>query len=187
MSTTKSVELSRRGLLRGEISGPRRPVRPPWALVEDEFTRVCDRCHDCVTRCPEEVIRSGSGGFPEMDFSQRGCSLCGECLQACMGKALRGDPQDPTPWSLTARILEGCLADQGVVCRSCGEACDERAIRFELRVGRAAKPHLDAERCNGCGYCVGVCPSQAIEVRPGETQLAGSVAGSARHQEIGTR
>jgi ferredoxin-type protein NapF len=150
--------------LRGSPTRSAPPVRPPWALVEEVFTSRCDRCGDCVRACPERVIRLGSGGFPEMDFSARGCCLCGDCVSICGGKALAGDPVADKPWDLVAQVGDACLARRGVVCRSCGEACSEGAVRFRLRVGGAAEPMLDEARCTGCGWCVGVCPVRAVRV-----------------------
>jgi ferredoxin-type protein NapF len=53
---------------------------------------------------------------------------------------------------------------RGVVCRSCGEVCDEGAIRFPLQRGGTAQPTLDPDTCNGCGGCIAVCPVDAIRV-----------------------
>lgn len=139
-------------------------MRPPWAVAEETFATSCDRCNDCVYACPERVIRFGSGGFPEMDFSEGGCSFCGECVSACSGKALKADPRRDPPWHLVVEIGDSCLANKGVVCRSCGEACDEGAIRFRLRVGGAAEPRLDTAACTGCGYCISVCPVNALRI-----------------------
>jgi len=167
MTAGKTVDLSRRRLLRGTLAGTASPRRPPWALAEKDFTAHCDRCGDCITACPEGIIRAGSGGFPEVDFGARGCSLCGDCLTACGVKALRRDPEEGAPWDLAAEIGAACIAHYGVVCRSCGEACGEGAIRFRLRVGGAAEPMLDRDLCTGCGWCVGVCPVRAVRVIPG--------------------
>ena len=135
MSARNTADISRRQFLRGDLGTTRNPVRPPWAASESLFSNLCDRCDDCIYACPERVIRFGSGGFPEMDFSERGCTLCGECVAACGGKALTSDPRRDRPWMLVAQIGNECLANRNVVCRSCGESCDARAIRFRLRAG----------------------------------------------------
>lgn len=61
-------------------------------------------------------------------------------------------------------FAEHCLANQNVVCRSCGEACEAQAIRFSPRIGGAALPSLDAARCTGCGDCLPVCPNSALSL-----------------------
>lgn len=64
----------------------------------------------------------------------------------------------------TAFIQAHCLAQQGVVCRTCGEVCEENAIRFTPRLGGVAIPLLDPTRCTACGECVTDCPNSAIEL-----------------------
>lgn len=136
--------------------------RPPGALPEPDFLSRCSRCHACVDACPPAVIRRGDGGFPEMNFASAGCDACGACVSACKPGALRPPAVFPG-WQ--ARISEACLAQRGVECRVCGEACDARAIRFPPRLGGIALPQIDAAACSGCGACVGVCPTQATSVR----------------------
>ena len=58
-----------------------------------------------------------------------------------------------------------CLALNSVVCRSCAERCETRAIRFRLAPGGVAVPLLRTERCNGCGACIPVCPTAAITLQ----------------------
>ncbi len=159
---------SRRQLLRGNFSGISDVIRPPWALPDLEFSNRCTRCSDCIRICPEGIIRSGSGGFPEVDFQQRGCTLCRDCATACTARAL--DPERDPPWRLRVEIRDTCLAQRRVLCRSCGDACDERAIRFALQVGGIARPRIDGDRCTGCGFCVGVCPVQALKIEPDATE-----------------
>jgi formate hydrogenlyase subunit 6/NADH:ubiquinone oxidoreductase subunit I len=74
------------------------------------------------------------------------------------------------PISISTR----CLAANGVICRTCEEACEPRAVSFTLRVGAAAKPGIDLERCTFCGDCVPACPVGAISIAP-ETER-GNVA-----------
>lgn len=57
---------------------------------------------------------------------------------------------------------DACLAQQRIVCRSCGEACEADAIRMQPGPDGIATPVLVADRCNGCGDCLDICPAQAI-------------------------
>jgi ferredoxin-type protein NapF len=70
------------------------------------------------------------------------------------------DPAQPR----RAAIAPGCLALNRVVCRSCGEVCEARAIRFAPAVGGASAPEVDPALCNGCGACVGACPAAAVSL-----------------------
>jgi ferredoxin-type protein NapF len=102
-----------------------------------------------------------------VDFARGGCSFCGDCLEACRGRALAGTAGDEaSAWNLRAVIDDACLSLRGVVCRSCGERCDEDTIRFRLEVGGVARPQLESERCNGCGACFAVCPVKAVRIVP---------------------
>ncbi|MEH2521666.1 ferredoxin-type protein NapF [Bradyrhizobium sp. AZCC 1610] len=55
-----------------------------------------------------------------------------------------------------------CLAEAGIVCRSCGDACPEAAIRFCPRIGLPPQAIVNEAACTGCSECVGVCPRTAI-------------------------
>lgn len=159
--------ISRIQLLRGGWKDFSTPIRPPWAVDEELFTERCQRCDDCMKACDDEIISVGAGGFPQLDFSQAGCDFCGDCVKACTHNALLF-PSDLTqpPWVVKAEILSNCLSLHGTVCRSCGEVCDERAIRFKLQVGGRAEPQLDPQACNGCGECYAVCPIKSIRLQP---------------------
>ena len=64
-----------------------------------------------------------------------------------------------------ARVEPNCLATKGVVCRTCSEHCEPRAIRFGLLPAGRAIPLIDDARRNACGDCVRVCPAQALALR----------------------
>ncbi len=70
----------------------------------------------------------------------------------------------PAPGRVVAVIGDRCLARHGIVCRSCGDACEARAIRFPPRLGGVAMPLLDSDACSGCGECISVCPAVAISL-----------------------
>ncbi len=164
-ANAKSTDLHRRQLLRGDLRGTRLPRRPPWAVPEAEFTRLCTRCDRCIQACWSEILVRGSGGFPEVRFDQAGCDFCGECLKACDRGALSAPVPAPSlAWPWKARIEPHCLSLRGIVCRACGDACDAEAIRFHLQTGGRAEPEVDEAACNGCGECFAVCPEHAISL-----------------------
>ena len=99
-----------------------------------------------------------------MDFSTGFCDFCEDCAKACKPQALLLTESDAPAWNLKAGILENCLSLNKVMCRSCGDVCDERAIRFELKTGGIAIPHLNREECTGCGGCFTVCPGKAVKL-----------------------
>ena len=154
--------LNRMQFLRGQFNGES-PLRPPWAVEETRFIELCERCDNCIKVCHVNIIRSGSGGYPEIDFSHSGCDFCHACAQACASGALLKNSDHA--WSLKAHIKSNCLVERGVICRSCGDVCEHRAISFRMRVGGSSSIELNTAACTGCGECVSLCPVQAIEVR----------------------
>ncbi len=163
------VDASRRGFFRGRPR-PKAETRPPWALAETRFIDTCTRCNDCLSACPEAIIISGDGGFPSIDFKRGECTFCSACVDACKPLALSRVDEQPA-WSLKANIAPNCLPHKGVECRSCGDYCDSRAIRFAPRLGGSPLPAIDSELCTGCGACVAPCPVSAITILPSEKSL----------------
>ncbi|MDH5750202.1 MAG: ferredoxin-type protein NapF, partial [Rhodospirillales bacterium] len=121
----------------------------------------------CVAACPVNIIFAGDGGFPEISFKNGECTFCGDCVTACMPKALL-KVDGRAPWTLKARILEDkCLTYQGVTCRVCGERCDAGAISFASARGQTERININQGICTGCGACFYPCPAEAVEVSPG--------------------
>lgn len=153
-----AAPLSRRSLLFGRTATADSTLRPPWAIDAGLFASLCTHCDACVRACPEQVLLRDGDGLPRFDPARGECTFCGDCVQACESGALQATVAPP--WELRARVQDGCLPAHGVVCASCREVCPESAIRV-LPGGRGAAM-VDAERCSGCGACVGICPAQAI-------------------------
>ncbi len=161
------MDVSRRGFLFGRNRPAHVPIRPPWSLVEKCFLETCTRCGGCTAACPTRIIVIDNNSFPFIDFlqGQGECTFCGECVAVCTAGALRRDDQGRAPWRLAPQIGADCVAQQNVVCRSCGDICTAQAIRFRPRLGGAALPEPTAELCTSCGACVSVCPARVITMK----------------------
>lgn len=152
------ARLTRRDLFLGRRAD-HRAMRPPWALPPAAFLDTCTRCSACIAACPQQVLGTGDGGFPQFDPAAGECTFCGRCAEACLPRAL--DPSAVTrPWQQPAVIADRCFQNHGIVCASCLDACPKAAIG--RTPGRTAMPIVDPERCSGCGACVAVCPAGAI-------------------------
>ena len=138
-------------------------VRPPYGLDESLFQSECVTCESkaCVTSCDEEIIFILEDGTPSLHFSKSGCTFCEDCVSVCEPNVLSLDHVH-TSEKLNATFVistESCVAHNGVICFSCKEPCIDDAILFNGMFN----PVIDMDRCTGCGFCVGRCPTQAID------------------------
>lgn len=147
--------------------------RPPGADPES-FESLCDRCGDCVRACPYGVIfTQGPESGPLLEPNLMACRLCSDypCIRSCPTGALQSLPQDTLPRFGVARLrTEACLNSippaQGKrrkICRECAASCPVANV---IDYDRQALPRI-AEHCTGCGLCVAVCPTSALQVEVG--------------------
>lgn len=138
-------------------------VRPPYGLNESIFQSECPACESkaCVVSCDEEIILICADGTPMLNFSKSGCTFCEDCASACEPNVLSlENVHTSEQLNATFRIsTEGCVAHNGVICFSCKEPCIDDAILFN----GLFNPVIDMDRCTGCGFCVGRCPTHAID------------------------
>lgn len=157
-----NIQQSRRNFLRGR-GQKSLPIRPPWAVVEELFVEGCSRCDECAKICPEKIIFRGDGGFPTVGFERGECTFCEKCLQACSDGVLRRI-EGVSAWSHKVTINHDCIVFKGVVCMTCRDQCEPRAIIFKPVPGGLSPPKLDIDLCNGCGACISPCPGSAIQI-----------------------
>lgn len=159
---SENINLSRRRLFSRRKDTA---LRPPFLREGVDFTDVCTRCGDCLAACETRILIKGEGGFPEVSFKDAECTFCGRCHEVC--KEPLFDAEKSPAWDLKAEISSACLAERGIWCQSCKDACDERAINFTPAVGKAPAPQLSLDACTGCGACVAPCPADAISIKRG--------------------
>jgi len=132
-------------------------VYPPYFKDKTDFEK-CKSCDDkrCKDICEERIIFIVDGK-PVLDFSKSGCTFCDECALAC-GDVLKVEHKRRLP-ALEIDMIE-CLAWHSTICSSCKDVCLDEAIEF---LG-LFKPQIN-DRCTGCGFCVGVCPTNALKYK----------------------
>lgn len=159
------AEIDRRNFLRGRFSRQAEPLRPPWSTPAS-IAAACQSCGKCTESCPEGIIRPDRHGRPMISFAGGECTFCGACADICPAPVFTG--RDEPPWKLQLSLARGCLAMEGVTCRSCGDACPEGAISFKPQIGGTATITIHHESCTGCGACISVCPRDVLSLAPRE-------------------
>ena len=134
-------------------------VRPPYYSDLDAFATECQKCEaQCASLCQEQIIIIGEDKTPYLDFSKRGCTYCDECAVACPSDVLLVENKSQIFASIVIN-KDKCLSWQGVMCFSCKDPCLENAIDFKAMF----MPEIN-EKCTNCGFCIGRCPAEAIDI-----------------------
>ncbi|MGB0989310.1 ferredoxin [Arcobacter sp. F155] len=133
-------------------------IRLPYNEDKSLFLKECPSCDaPCVTLCEEDIIVMGEDKTPHIDFSKGGCTYCGECAKACEYGVLLEDSKEKIPVKVEIDMIK-CLSWHNTMCFSCKDPCLDDAIEF-LGMFR---PSIVEDKCTSCGFCLNVCPSDAI-------------------------
>jgi polyferredoxin len=162
-------------------------IRPPGARDEPEFLARCIKCDACMKVCPTgalqpSLLEAGLEGLwspvlvPRIGFCEQGCTLCGS---VCPTGAIRrltlaeklGAPPQVEPVRLGSAYFDRgrCLPwANDIDCIVCEEVCptSPKAIFFKLETVTTRdgsqktlkRPHVDLDKCWGCGICETRCP-----------------------------
>lgn len=87
--------------------------------------------------------------YAKLKISEKKCTGCGECLEACYYGAIL----------LPQRSIYDIIPGLCVECRECLPTCDFDAIEI-FEVGY----HIRKDICRSCGQCVSVCTYEAIDI-----------------------
>jgi len=136
-------------------------IRPPYFKEESDFSKICVTCESksCTTVCEENIILINEDGTPSLNFANSGCTYCDECAIACKDDVLQVENRKNIQARFSIDVLK-CMSWNQTMCFSCKDPCFDDAIKF-LGMFR---PEINSDLCTSCGFCIKVCPSDAISV-----------------------
>jgi len=143
-------------------------IRPPYYLrkndsgentIESDFHKSCILCDDknCAAVCEEQIIIIQEDGTPKLDFKNSGCTYCDECAIACPTDVLKVEHKQNIN-AIFSIDMSKCLSWQQTMCFSCKDPCLDDAISF----AGMFFPEIQDDKCTSCGFCVKVCPTEAV-------------------------
>jgi len=181
-------------------------LRPPGALKESDFLKMCIKCGQCVQACPYDMLHLAKPGdnkpmgTPYFIPRESPCRMCTDipCVPVCPTGALdvksvskmeEGKSElDITKARMGLAVVdtESCIAFWGIQCDACYRACPvmDSAISLEYRrntrTGKHAYliPIVSSLTCTGCGLCERACVTEKAAIRVLPLELAqGAIGG----------
>ena len=136
-------------------------IRPPYFKNEEDFIKSCVTCEEksCITVCEENIIIIKDDGTPSLNFANSGCTYCDDCAIACSTDVLKVEYKKNIQARFSIDVLK-CMSWNQTMCFSCKDPCLDDSIKF-LGMFR---PEIDVDLCTSCGFCMKVCPVDAISI-----------------------
>jgi len=152
----------------------RNVVRPPGALIENVFLKLCTKCGLCIEACG--IAGTGTlekcsifhglekRGTPRVNPLKAPCEIikgrCEDsppCVKACPTGALQLVDSSFVKLGSVEWYRDRCIAViKGGGCLVCYEVCP---ISGAIKPTRDRIPEFNTELCIGCGRCVNACPA----------------------------
>ncbi len=137
-----------------------RCIRPPYVKAHRAVAQKCLACDGkCAAVCEEQIIKIREDKTPCLFFSESGCTYCDACALACEYDVLHVDAKASIAATFEIDVV-ACMSWHHVMCFSCKDPCLDDAIIFN----GLFCPEIDMSKCTSCGFCVRVCPTNAIKV-----------------------
>jgi ferredoxin-type protein NapG len=176
-------------------------LRPPGAVKEDDFLKMCIKCGQCAEACPFDTLliaKPGDNkpvGTPYFIPRDIPCYMCTDipCVPVCPTGALDQDSVssvkdgkkeldiNKSKMGLAVVDEESCIAFWGIQCDACHRACPlmDEAITLEFRKNERTGKHayllpmVHSSACTGCGLCERACVTEkpAIYILPREVAM----------------
>ena len=154
--------------------GSRTLLRPPGALIEDEFLTRCTSCGKCAEVCPVRAIQLLPSSEPRLhrkpviEAHRQACVICNDlsCMKACPTGALQLVTASAIRMGLAVVDPAICVRSKGEDCQICVDKCPIGTTAIEIPFPGAPVSVKDA--CTGCGVCEMYCPTdpRAIVIEP---------------------
>ncbi len=153
-------------------------LRPPGALDEALFLKLCIGCGKCLEVCRNDCIRLLEAEAkmellhtPVITPRRKGCTLCMACTSVCPTGALKEiETEGPfTRKNVRMGVAELskslCFSYNGRTCGVCYQACPLQGTA--MTIGLFEQPSVHPDSCVGCGLCEQACVHlpQAVRVR----------------------
>lgn len=135
-------------------------IRPPYYKDKSSFDKACYECEGmCSKVCEENIITILEDKTPSINFDKNGCTYCDECAKACEFGVLELEYKKKIDLAFEIDMLK-CLSWNNTMCFSCKDPCLDEAIDFLAMF----RPSIN-DSCTSCGFCINVCPTDAISYK----------------------